>query len=665
MIPIGLGSGRHYIEGFFAPGDTGRAMKGGMAALRIDAVSGGPRSLVFELTAPPAGGELRVTGPRGHVVVSSSVDSGRRLVSGVVPAGALADGENRFIVMWRSAAQGPAGGMAIREAWVNPVGEGKLSYVDYDSLRDDLHIGAGASVEVFLVPDRKASLGFRTRGDGVAAIEVAHDGHEPEMVLVKDAASRPLKCSVPVPTRKNSNLMGVRLMTTERSLTSWSNVVFSGLASPEWMVIPSASPGRSRADPLRSSNILVYVVDTVRRDHLQIYGYDRPTTPYLADHVNEWSIWDNCQSLSSWTRPSTATILTGLDPIAHGAITEASSLAPGVPSIWDPYRLKGWEVAYLTTNDHVDTRWGFARNVDFYRHFETSPIRRTIHLAADSLHLAFLAWLDHRESPERPFFAYLHATDPHGPYTPPKDLIPLFYPEGCPSIESISSERLKLMVCPGNVEPWERDAAEALYDAEIAAWDGEFARLLRELDGRGILEKTVILLTSDHGEEFGEHGSFSHGLTLYREQLEVPFLARIPGVGGTRRHEPVDHRDVPGLLGWIMEDHDQLWTPPMRPNRPSHLSLRGFEKARLQTDEFALIWHTCPIGSCGIPVPEFELFLKDSAETADVADHHAVLCRAGRAMLDGWIRSAAYSEPRSLDERTMDHLRLLGYITDE
>lgn len=664
IVPAGPLSGWHFLEGFAAPGDDGRTMRGTVAAIRFDAVSDGGRLLSLEVATDSLGGELLVEGPHGETLVSGIVRS-----SGVVTApfarGSLERGQNRVRLRWRPSDGQARAAPTIRRAWLDPLEGTRFSAVTVDTLGDKILVDGGASAELFVVPGRSAVLRSRVSGRGTAALILNLEGDKERILWHDDVTTKPIDVTVRIPGGRDGMLAGIEFQTVGEGTIEWRDIRLCGVTVPRWLKSEDEPPARGQPEPFLRWNVLLYLVDTVRRDHLQVYGYSRPTTPHLAERLDEWAVWEDCQSLSSWTRPSTATLLTGLDPMRHGAIGESDSLCDGRAAIWEPYRQQGHEVAYFTTNSHVTREWGFARDVDEYVHFVESPDRRTIHLPADSLHRAFLAWLDHRSN-TRPFFAYLHASDPHGPYTPPLDLISAFYPAECPRKDALSIEELSRMVCPGRVEPWERRAAEALYDAEIAGWERQFSRLLNELESRGILDSTVIILTSDHGEEFGEHGSFSHGLTLYREQVEVPLLVRIPGVAGSRRTEPLDHRDVTELLDAVMTGHDiHTWVPPLRPARLAHLSLRGIEKARLQTDEFVLIWNTRPVGACDGRQTDFELFAGDDQERDDVSGHHTVLCRVGTSALRAWIASAPTPASRHLSLDAKAGLRLLGYVMDE
>jgi arylsulfatase len=447
----------------------------------------------------------------------------------------------------------------------------------------------------------------------------------------------------------------------------WRNIEFLNVDPPSYVIPEERQTFDTTKIAESPLNVLIYLIDTVRRDHLEIYGYERSTTPSLANDRSEWFIYEDCQSLSSWTKAATATLLTGVDPVVHGAIDDDDTLSTDVALLWEPLHDAGFETALFTSNGHVSERWGFARKIDHYLHFPERKARRTLHISADSLHAAFVHWLDTRRS-TAPFLAYIHATDPHIPYTPPRDLISAFYPDNVKRLDEFSVEMLAAMICSGVNGSESVEAARALYDAEIAGWDRAFAGLLDSLAVRELLDNTVVLVTSDHGEEFGEHGGFSHGMTLYREQLEVPLLVRVPNYRGERVQVPMDQRDVADLVYWVLSGQDpKRWRPKDRNHRISHLSLRGLEVARFQTPSFTVLWNVMPMKVCGRRAPGVEMYMGDELELLEVSAKRQVSSRACRGALLEWLRRLPSAEARMsrLDEEMIQRLRYLGYLTDE
>jgi hypothetical protein len=497
---------------------------------------------------------------------------------------------------------------------------------------------------------------------------IQYEERRPHIAWQGTVSDRPRDLHIDLTRGNPSDVVGISLESSGRSgSVAWHDIELLNI-DPPWFAIPEESSDIEDVSITETTpNVLVYLIDTVRRDHLEIYGYDRPTTPNLERGRSEWFIFDNCQSLSSWTKAATATLLTGVDPIVHGAIDDDDTLDTAVGLMWEPLHDAGFETALFTSNGHISDRWGFARGIDYYRRFPERAARRTLHIPADSLHAAFLSWIDDQRA-GTPFFAYIHATDPHIPYTPPPQFIDAFYPDDAEGLDEFTVQRLGQMICPGRYASWEVAAALALYDAEIAGWDYAFAGLLDSLAVRGLLDNTIVLVTSDHGEEFGEHGGFSHGMTLYREQLEVPLLLRVPKLRGERFEISFDHRDVTDLLTWVVSGrHPAEWTPKERNSRVSHLSLRGLEIARLQTPAFTVLWNVSPMKVCDRTAPLIEMYLDGDRELIQVAEQFPVMSRACRGSLLEWVRRLPNSEARMsrLDDEMIQRLRYLGYLTDE
>jgi arylsulfatase A-like enzyme len=203
----------------------------------------------------------------------------------------------------------------------------------------------------------------------------------------------------------------------------------------------------------------------------------------------------------------------------------------------------------LTANANTSHRFGFDRGWDDYRYLHVRKGRSIRHFQSPEVHREAVDWLEGRD-PERPFLLVVHTIDPHDPYYPAPSFRRRLAPEV--DVELGSMERLReLKTIAGDAAVRRAGELSALYDAEIAQNDASFGALLGELERRGLAEETAVLLTSDHGEEFYEHGGWKHGFTLFEEQLRVPFVLRLPGrrLAGTVRSGAAEQVDVvPTLL---------------------------------------------------------------------------------------------------------------------
>jgi len=281
-------------------------------------------------------------------------------------------------------------------------------------------------------------------------------------------------------------------------------------------------------------NVLVISVDTLRADHLGFHGYERDTSPRLDDFVARGAFFESAISTSPWTLPSYGTLFTGLEPTRHlagiserreaafGADRDAEggdyqSLDPGVPTLSECFGAAGFSTAAFVSNPFLDPASGVDRGFDSYAQY--------LNRAQAGVELAS-RWIESRG--DAPWFAFLHLMDPHAPYSPPAPFDTQFthtalrdLPGGIPSVESLRAAE------PDSAT---RDLLLAAYDGEIAYVDTWIGRLLDRLEALGVLDRTIVVLHADHGEEFWEHGGFEHGHALHEESLHVPLAFVAPGI---------------------------------------------------------------------------------------------------------------------------------------
>lgn len=327
--------------------------------------------------------------------------------------------------------------------------------------------------------------------------------------------------------------------------------------------------------PLKKTpNVLMLLVDTLRADHLGVYGYPRDTSPTIDRLAADSVLFSHCVATSSWTKPATASLLTGLYPASHGQHTTTSVLPPGVPMLPGAMGGEGYRTAYIVTNPFAAERFGFGQQVDFYREANRLPVhaRTSLFFLLNELEhwvpgrglpqgsltepfravLAdgfgydrggatggawanemLLGWIDKRRG--QPFFAYVHYLEPHEPYDPAPEFRDRFVdPEFSGPAPAIPPGPVLNLVRMPPLEASEPLPAESrqhmidLYDAEIAEFDSRLGDLLQALEERGLYDETLIVLTSDHGEEFYEHSAWGHHHTPYQGLLQVPMILKLP-----------------------------------------------------------------------------------------------------------------------------------------
>jgi len=287
--------------------------------------------------------------------------------------------------------------------------------------------------------------------------------------------------------------------------------------------------GAARSKP----NVLVLSIDALRADHLGCYGYARPTSPNLDALARRGVLFERAISTAPWTLPSYGTLFTGLEPGRHRAgvstVREAAfgtdrdapngdyeALSAECATLAGLLAERGYSTAGFVSNPFLDS----VTRIDSGFGAWTQYLNR----AEAGVDLAE-SWIGAQG--RAPWFLFLHLLDPHGPYVPPPPYDERFAGRSFASVPNYPPTLDELRA----VEP---DAAmkELLvdfYDGEIAYVDAQVARLFAFLDARGLTENTLIVLHADHGEEFWEHGSCEHGLTLFDETLHVPLAFVMPG----------------------------------------------------------------------------------------------------------------------------------------
>jgi arylsulfatase A-like enzyme len=443
-------------------------------------------------------------------------------------------------------------------------------------------------------------------------------------------------------------------------------------------------------------NLVLIVIDTLRADHLGIYGYERATSPHIDRLAKRGLVFANALAASSWTKPSVASLFTSRYPSEHGAISFERDLTSTLPTLAEMLREAGYHTLGVSGNFvHVAERTGFARGFDAFETlvFEVEgPGGQTLlampgedgdldYLRAPTGSEVNRRVLELLPAPESaPVFLYVHYMEPHPGYAPPEPqrsafvTDPAAHARGTPATASYLSN---LAASATDLEPAERQRLIDLYDAEIAAVDEAVGELVRALEDGGYMENTVIAVTSDHGEEFGDHGSWFHGLTLNRECLRVPIVfhdAR-KGGSGVRRQDPVDLLDVTTTLLALagvapppsMHGRDLLAAEP--PARDLVAELHSdpiFEdRVRPRVQRLALIrwpWKAI-VGVDG--ARSFYRLDRDPEELRPLSEDGDEVPRDLLPALSDLERSLVGAEPaseaRPIDPETRAGLRALGY----
>lgn len=431
-------------------------------------------------------------------------------------------------------------------------------------------------------------------------------------------------------------------------------------------------------------HVLLILIDTLRTDRLTPYNAEtRVQTPRLADYVSGLNVLENAHTQENWTKPSVATLMTSLMPWEHRATEYGSRVRDSEELLPERLQDAGFFTGSFICNGFVSDAFGFQQGWDTYRNYIREGRRtRSEFVAAD-----VLSWFDHWQErndtraaegdEEQPFFLYVHTIDPHVPYRPPNSFLNMYGDSGYRGRVNFSRDATLLEnIKAGNLrlDQRDRDHLEALYDAEISYHDQHFGSILDGLERRGLAEETMVIITSDHGEEFWDHGSVGHGHSVYEELLHIPMFVRIPGLDGRSVEAPVGLVDV---LPTIFEVLD-LPIPDGLSGRSFLPDLLGVTRPRGTISGFMDNWRTFNVGRWKlIERPRgrhrtFDLEL-DPREEDGIANEQAMLTRAalrmwmGQRMIDTYRQSARSPRRRQQQNTTVDaeteaQLRALGYI---
>jgi arylsulfatase A-like enzyme len=284
--------------------------------------------------------------------------------------------------------------------------------------------------------------------------------------------------------------------------------------------------GCSQEPPGGARHVVLVTVDTLRADHVGAYGYPRPTSPEIDAFRRGATLYSRAQSASPWTLPTHASLFTGLDPFEHGAHTErdesgralARPLAPAHVTLAEALRDEGFRTgAFVANSGYLDARMGLDQGFETYEVQREPGVEKNARIAE---------WLDADSG--QPFFLFVNYMDAHRPYnTAPVE----GGPETSANLDPKAIDRLYQAVMPGD-----RPLAEALvrevtaqYDLGVANADRAVGALLELVRDRGLEDETLFVITSDHGEYFGEHDLVEHSKDVYQEALWVPLLIRDAG----------------------------------------------------------------------------------------------------------------------------------------
>jgi len=389
-------------------------------------------------------------------------------------------------------------------------------------------------------------------------------------------------------------------------------VVFVAGAATLIPIQPAAfTPQAENSAPDNSPNVILVVLDTVAASHLGAYGYYRPTSPALDSFAAESVLFEQSYSAAPWTLPSHASLFTGLHATTHhtgwahprleGAGTDwKENPALNYHTLAEELSLRGYQTTGFSDKSWLTADSGVLQGFAHYKDFSILSPTQSMLLpgflgrffgppfgdatpsdkGGQRVVQATLDWLDTHRVDAQPFFAFLNLNEAHDPYIPPAELRTRFLPEGITAEDSAALPqgpiiRKNLLCGLRHEDPQESEILRALYDAEVLYQDGLLDQLFSGLRDREVMENTLVIVTADHGEEFGEQNQrYGHQGTLADRLLHVPLIMRYPSMlpAGKRVQTLASGVDVfPTVTDLIQKVTGETWQP-----HPASLALEGF-----------------------------------------------------------------------------------------
>jgi arylsulfatase A-like enzyme len=340
--------------------------------------------------------------------------------------------------------------------------------------------------------------------------------------------------------------------------------------APADLLLGVAEPVIHDLEAYGAAKVVLFVsIDTLRRDHVGVYGYERPTTPRLDALAKAGIVCDDAVSTSSWTLPAHLSMLTSHDPGSHGGIDLEHGFNKRVPTLPGVLKAAGFATQAVTSHLYVSSTYGVQEGFD---HLDFLQDRKANDVAGRAIEI-----LDRLG--DRPLFLFLHFYDPHWHYDPPEAARKLFERPYDGRITGLWQDFSKRAA--GKVSPADLQHLLDLYDGEIRAVDDELGRILDHMKARGIDRNALVAVTSDHGEEFLEHGSWEHQKTLYEEVIRVPLI--VSGSGVARRREKTQ-TSILDLMPTILE-----WSGAVN---PPHVKGRSLFRSLPEGDAYGETDHT-------------------------------------------------------------------------
>ncbi|HLF25779.1 MAG TPA: sulfatase [Anaerolineae bacterium] len=453
-------------------------------------------------------------------------------------------------------------------------------------------------------------------------------------------------------------------------------------------------------------NVLLIVLDAARTRNLSCYGYPKPTTPHLERLAEHSIVYEQAISPAGWSLPAHASIFTGLYPSRHGAHDQHKYLKPEYPTLAEVLGARGYRTLAFCQNQYVGSATGLDRGFDRFNPTDRHRSRRFSKWAGriERGIIKGLGWQDsgarattravhtalrELQDDPHPFFMFINYLEPHTPYRSPA-AYHRFLPAGVTprQAQRVNRDPWQYLICPESMRRLDFEIIEALHNSAIAYLDARIAQILGWLQELALLDQTLVIITADHGENFGEHQLLGHSYCLYDTLLHVPLIVRYPP--GRARPGRVGHQvqtlDLfPTILALLGDTSSELYrslqgfdllssarhpftvaeqarpdlTPFSRHFPDFDASLYDRALYMIRTDRYKYIW-----SSTG----QHELYdlRLDPAEEHNLSAERPEIARDLDWRLADWRGSFETAQPLEdapeFDEEVVERLRALGYL---
>ena len=472
---------------------------------------------------------------------------------------------------------------------------------------------------------------------------------------------------------------------------------------------PAVARAERAVDP-SWPNVILIVLDTVRADHLSVYGYPRETDPNLAQLATHATLYRNAVATGAYSLPSHASLLTGLYPSWHGCHFDPPqnpvgiALNPSFETLAETLKKNGYRTFSVVANTaFLNPAFGLTQGFEYFDYrgrvqvfdrgnplFLRSGISRLLAVyageedrelytrGANQINQATLTLLEQRLQPRDKFFLFLNYMDAHGPYLSPEPYNSMF-PGKDPRLNARSIGYLvsRTLRESESLQEWEREHVVSQYDGAIRYLDEELGKLFTALKDGGLYDDSMIIVTSDHGEAFGEHNLMGHGLSVNQHQVHIPLIIKYPGqTTGQVVQPPVSLVDVvPTVLETAQVELRPPWVQGVDLRNPEELAPRTvftesypaglvhFWAPRLMRTERAVYLDKFKLVVSTRGKRVLYDFEQDPLETSDLSAILPDTAEDLSSQLAGWSSQIKARDGKlELDAETLERLRSLGYV---